>query len=231
MKKIYVFDLDNTLCPLGKPIAESTVRALLALEELGHTVAVCSGKPTYYLCGMMRQVGLKDPVLLGENGGVIQFGVDLPPKHFYTVTEKKKTLAFFREKRTALEEKYGDLLWFQPNEAMLTPFPRDPSVFDELEGDLQEAKAYGCKIYRFSDCFDVVPEDVDKGRGLAYLSRLSGVPAECFVAVGDGENDYPMFDFAGLSLGINLKDPKRAKISVGSIEEAMAYLLKEAVHA
>jgi hydroxymethylpyrimidine pyrophosphatase-like HAD family hydrolase len=80
---IYVFDLDGTLCPIGKPISDGVVAGLRELEERGHRVALCSGKPTYYLCGMMRQVGLKDPVLLGENGGVIQFGVDLPPKHFY----------------------------------------------------------------------------------------------------------------------------------------------------
>ena len=228
MKKIYVFDLDNTLCPLGKPVSKATVEALKTLEQMGHTVAVCSGKPTYYLCGMMRQLGLKAPVLLGENGGVIQFGVDLPPRQFYIVTEKKETIAFFREKRRALEEKYGDLLWFQPNEAMLTPFPRDPAVFDRLEKDLEEAKDHGCKIYRFCDCFDVVPCDVDKGKGLSVLSRLTGVLPAQFVAVGDGENDYPMFDFAGTSLGINLKDPSRAKISVSSIDEAMAYILKEA---
>ncbi|MBQ8912364.1 MAG: HAD family phosphatase [Clostridia bacterium] len=227
MKKIYVFDLDNTLCPLGKPLAAQTVEGLRALEERGGLVAVCSGKPTYYLCGLMRQVGLKEPLLIGENGGVIQFGVDLPPEKFYIVTEKKRTLTFFKEKRRMLEEKYGNALWFQPNEAMLTPFPRDPSIFDELEGDLQQARDYDCRIYRFCDCFDVVPDDVDKGRGLSYLAGLLGVLPKDFVAVGDGENDYPMFEFAGLSIGIGLKDPQRADLVCSSIGEALEYLLKE----
>lgn len=227
MKKIYVFDLDNTLCPLGKPLSEQTVKGLQALEEKGHIVAVCSGKPTYYLCGLMRQVGLSAPVLLGENGGVIQFGVDLPPEKFYIVTKRRQTLAFFREKRGMIEKKYGEKIWFQPNEAMLTPFPRDPAIFDELEKDLQDAKGYGCKIYRFCDCFDVVPDDVDKGKGLSYLSELTGLSAEHFVAVGDGENDYPMFSFAGFSIGINLKDQSRAALCVASIDEALRYLLKE----
>ena len=76
MKKIYAFDLDNTLCPIGKPLATETVKGLTMLERQGGRIAVCSGKPTYYLCGLMRQIGLRAPILVGENGGVIQFGVD-----------------------------------------------------------------------------------------------------------------------------------------------------------
>ena len=226
MKKLYVFDLDNTLCALGAPIMEETVQALRALERGGNLIAVCSGKPTYYLCGLMRQVGLAAPILVGENGGVIQFGVDLPPQKFYIVTEKKETLSFFRKTRELLEEKYGDAVWFQPNEAMLTVFPKDLSLFDALKEDLAPARALGCKIYRFCDCFDVVPDDVDKGRGLSFLAEHLGMSAHDVVAVGDGENDYPMFAFAGTSVGIGLKDKKRAQINVETIDEALARLLE-----
>ena len=107
---IYVFDLDGTLCPIGKPVSEKTVAGLRELEERGHRVALCSGKPTYYLCGMARQLGLSHPILIGENGGVIQLGVHLPPEHFYIVTNRKKTLSFFREKRAELAEKYKEQL-------------------------------------------------------------------------------------------------------------------------
>lgn len=224
---IYVFDLDGTLCPIGKPVSEKTVAGLRELEERGHSVALCSGKPTYYLCGMARQLGLSHPILIGENGGVIQLGVHLPPEHFYIVTNRKKTLSFFREKRAELAEKYGDLVWFQPNEAMLTVFPRDLSLFDALEEDLSPARALGCKIYRFVDCFDVVPDDVDKGKGLAFLAELTGCTPADFTAVGDGENDYPMFAFARYSVGISLKDKSRARVNVSSIDEALDHLLKE----
>ncbi len=224
MKKLYVFDLDNTLCALGAPIKEETVQALRVLERGGNLIAVCSGKPTYYLCGLMRQVGLSSPILVGENGGVIQFGVDLPPQQFYIVTDKKETLSFFRKMREHLEEKYGDAVWFQPNEAMLTVFPKDLSLFDALAEDLSPARALGCKIYRFCDCFDVVPDDVDKGRGLSFLAEHLGMCARDVVAVGDGENDYPMFDFAGTSVGIGLKDQRRAQINVKTIGQALALL-------
>ena len=110
---------------------------------------------------------------------------------------------------------------------MLTVFPKDRSLFDQIEKDLAPARALGCKIYRFVDCFDVVPDDVDKGRGLSYLAALTDRPPEEFVAVGDGENDYPMFAFAGHSVGIGLKEPRRAKVNVSTIDEALDHLLKE----
>ncbi|MBO5777750.1 MAG: HAD hydrolase family protein [Clostridia bacterium] len=48
---------------------------------------------------------------------------------------------------------------------------------------------------------------------------------EDFIAVGDGVNDYPMFDFAGLSIGINLKDTSKATINFDHINKALKYLL------
>ena len=81
--KCIVFDLDGTLCQLGKEILPETVDMLKALEDKGNRICISSGKPTYYLVGMFRQVGLKNPIFIGENGGVIQLGVDLPPREFH----------------------------------------------------------------------------------------------------------------------------------------------------
>ena len=79
MMKLIVFDLDSTLAPVGKGILPETIQMLKEIEKSGIKIAICSGKPTFYTCGLMRQVELEDPILIGENGAVIQFGVDLPP--------------------------------------------------------------------------------------------------------------------------------------------------------
>ena len=83
MIKLAVFDLDDTLAPVGRGIAEHDLKRLKELEDMGVRIALSSGKPTYYLCGLLRQLGLKRPIMIGENGIVIQFGVDLPPKKYY----------------------------------------------------------------------------------------------------------------------------------------------------
>ena len=78
--RLAALDLDGTLAPVGRGIAPQTVRMLRELEARGVRIALCSGKPVYYLCGLLRQVELRRPLLLGENGAVFQEGIDLPPE-------------------------------------------------------------------------------------------------------------------------------------------------------
>ena len=44
--------------------------------------------------------------------------------------------------------------------------------------------------------------------------------------MGDGINDYPMFEYAALSLGIHLEEPDRVKHNFLSIGDALTFLLK-----
>ena len=44
-------------------------------------------------------------------------------------------------------------------------------------------------------------------------------------AIGDGSNDYPMFDFAGLALGVNVKDKSKVDIDFPTAGEAITYLI------
>ena len=79
MIALAVFDLDGTLAAPGKAMPAEELQLLLKLEEKGTQIAISSGKPVFYLCGFARQLGLKDPILIGENGAVLQKGVELPP--------------------------------------------------------------------------------------------------------------------------------------------------------
>lgn len=223
--KCIVFDLDGTLCKIGKEILPETVEMLKALEDKGNRICISSGKPTYYLVGMFRQVGLKAPIFIGENGGVIQFGVDLPPHEYHVTTALKGVVRKLKELRCDLEEKFGDDIWYQPNEIELTAFPKNQDDFDNIESFVKGKNIEDIIIYRQVDCFDIVPSDVSKRKGLEYLANLLGLGREDFVAVGDGINDYPMFDYAGLSLGINLKDTTKATLNFDNINTALKYLL------
>lgn len=224
--KVIVFDLDSTLCAIGKEILPETVEMLKALEDKGNRICISSGKPTYYLVGMFRQVGLKSPIFIGENGGVIQFGVDLPPAEYYVTTHLKTVVRKLKELRQDLEEEFGKKIWFQPNEIELTAFPQNQDDFDKIESFIKSKNIEDIIIYRQVDCFDVVPCDVSKRRGLEYLADLLGLGREDFIALGDGINDYPMFDYAGISLGINLKDVAKAHHNYNHINKALESLIE-----
>jgi len=225
--KLIVFDLDGTLAALGKGVAQENLARLRALEEAGVRIAICSGKPTYYLCGFMRQAEIKAPILVGENGAVIQFGVDLPPRDYFVAPYSEAAKRSIRLLRDHLEREVPGM-WYQPNEVGLTPFPRDEHEFaavqrviDALAPQLQDVI-----VYRHCDSFDITPDGITKKSGLARLGAMMGIGPQETIAVGDGVNDYPMFQYAGLSVGVNVRDEGKVHVNFSSAGEALSYLLE-----
>lgn len=225
MIKLIVFDLDNTLAPVGKGILPETIEKLKEIEKAGIQIAVCSGKPTFYTCGLMRQVELNNPILIGENGAVIQFGVDLPPRKYEVQTyskEAKETIRFLRGKI----EEYLPYVWFQPNEIGLTPFLTQQKEFDVINKILEDYKdqVNDVIVYEQFDCFDITPNGITKKSGIEKLAKMLGILPEEMIAVGDGINDYPMFEYAGLALGVNVKDEQKVDKNFKSIIEVLKYI-------
>jgi len=225
MMKLIVFDLDNTLAPVGKGIRPETINMLKEIEKTGIQIAICSGKPTFYTCGLMRQTGLEDPILIGENGAVIQFGVDLPPKKYEVQKyskEAKETICFLRQK---IEEVMPHV-WFQPNEVGLTPFLTKQEEFDTVNKILEDYKdqVNDVIVYEQADCFDITPNGITKKSGIENLAKILDVRPEEIIAVGDGINDYPMFEFAGTSFGVNVKDEDKVDINFASITDVLKHI-------
>jgi hydroxymethylpyrimidine pyrophosphatase-like HAD family hydrolase len=226
MLKLAVFDLDNTLAKLGKGILPEDVELLRRLEGRGVHIAVCSGKPTYYLCGFLRQVELEAPILIGENGAVIQFGVDLPPKTYEILPHSdaaKETIRFLRGRFDALLPH----LWYQPNRVGLTPFPASEEEFDLLARCMEENRDHirDVTVYRHVDTYDITPNGITKFEGLKRLGELLDIPPSDTAAVGDGVNDYPMFDYAGVRLGVNVAQPERVDKNFSCVKDALNYLM------
>ena len=226
MIKLAVFDLDNTLAKLGEGIKRADIELLKKIEEKGVQIAICSGKPVDYLCGFLRQVELNSPILIGENGAVIQFGIDLPPKRYEKLSYSKiakESIQYMREQIDALFED----MWYQPNQVGLTPFPKSQEEFVKIEKLLEISQEHlqEVEIYRHVDCFDIIPQGINKQSGLAHLCKIIEISPEEMLAVGDGVNDYPMFAFAGFALGVNVKDAERVNKNFESVTLALEYIL------
>lgn len=210
MIKLAVFDLDGTLAPHGGAIPFSVADKLRTLQKSGVLFAVCSGKPVYYLSALLRQACLSPDALVGENGAVIQIGSLLPPEKQISlrVPEKSKELLFAL--RREISDMYGDMVWYQPNEIVLTVFPKDASLFPPLRSLIEKriAPDSGINVFKHLDCFDLVPGALDKGAGLRALAEFFGIDRKNICSVGDESNDFPMFAASGVSLGINLSADK-----------------------
>lgn len=225
---IVVFDLDGTLARLGEATEPECVELLRRIRESGARIALSSGKPTFYLCGYARQLGLCDAFLIGENGAVIVEGVGLPPARFEMARLPEKTKKALKELREKMEAAFPDGIWYQPNETALTPFPYRQDIFPPLRKMLEDyiTPEMELAVYEHSDCFDVEYSALDKGVGLMSLARITGTPTEEMIAVGDWTNDYPMFRVAGYSVGIRLPEPERASVNFPTLKEALLHILE-----
>lgn len=226
MYKLIVFDLDNTLCPTGKGMTQTSMQLMRALEETGARIAIASGKPTYYLCGFARQIGLVNPAFVGENGAAIHIGMELPPRAYEQMpfsAAAKRSIALLREEI----EKTLPGIWFQPNVTGLTPFPRCEAEFDAIESVIErlKEKLADIIIYRHADSFDITPCGITKQSGIARLGEMLGILPEETAAVGDGVNDYPMFEYAALALGVNVADEQKVNMNFTCVDDAMNELL------
>ena len=225
MVRLLVFDLDSTLAPLGKGIGEKELELFRKIEKNDVRIAICSGKTCDYLCGFMRQVGLEHPILIGENGAVIRFGVDLPPKHHYQIPFLKEIEVSLEQIKKMLEERYPHI-WFQPNKIGVTPFPTSVKEFEEIQEilDIWREGKEGIQVFRHIDSFDIVPAGIDKSVGIQYVLDLLGMTAEEMVAIGDGVNDYCMFEMAGFAVGVNVKETFRVNVNCKTTLEMLEYI-------
>lgn len=229
MHKILVFDLDGTLAPVGKGMTDQDILILKELEQTGYRIAICSGKPSYYLCGFMRQIGLNAPILIGENGGTIQYGVELPPKKYYVYPCSPAAKAQLKDMRQRIDDTCGDQVWYQPNELGLTPFPHDETTFDDIQHiiDTNRDALSEVLVYRHIDSFDITPQNINKFNGLTYLAEIEGLTRKDFIAIGDGVNDVPMFDYSDISIGVGEKLKYPTTFSFMTVSEALNFMLKE----
>lgn len=229
MHRFLVFDLDDTLAAVGKPVLAENVALLHQLQSQGRQIVLCSGKPVYYLCGLCRQLGLPDAILIGETGAVIQGGSALPPRFHRKNNISADALSQMALVREALAP-YEARLWYQPNEVALTPFPRDLEMFailEEITCRLTPSLT-ALDIYRQVDCIDFIPKGTSKMSGLQVLAAELGASADDFLVIGDGENDVPMFQYADFSICIHhpgCQVSHLASVEFATLQEALASVL------
>lgn len=226
MGRLLVFDLDGTLADLHGNMFEQDIVQLQQLEQQGNIIVVCSGKPLGYLSGFMRQVGLSAPILIGENGTFVQFGYHYPPAQHYMLPFDRRCIEVLAEIRSDILALLPNV-WCQPNQNMFTPYPDTAEQFDVIQHyiDSNPHLMDMIDVYRFSVCFDFVPRGLGKGNGVVWLANHLGVDLANVVAVGDGVNDYTMFDVVGTALGINFPEPDKVTHNFVTINKALQYLL------
>jgi hydroxymethylpyrimidine pyrophosphatase-like HAD family hydrolase len=111
-------------------------------------------------------------------------------------------------------------------------FITDPSLHDEIRRKMLDRFGNGIYIARtYTTFMEVMDAGVSKGEGLKTVMRLRGLKPEEVIALGDEENDLPMFPVAGFSAApSNAKEKvlKAADFVFGpNTEEGLAAFLEK----
>lgn len=232
MIKFIGFDVDNTLCELNSKIKDSTLNYLHELKDRGVKIAFISGKPAIYLCGFVRQLGLSDITVIGENGAEIYYDANVPPKKTLSANiEKSKYLV---KLKSMLAEKFGNSIWFQPNNINVTCFFDCDEIKDKIRiflNDIFKSEEYSenLDIYEHIDCFDIVIKGVSKGSAIKTLCEDDGISLDEVLTVGDSNNDFSMFDISKISIGINLYQDYDVTYRFDQIDNALEFILNDLI--
>jgi Cof subfamily protein (haloacid dehalogenase superfamily) len=92
--------------------------------------------------------------------------------------------------------------------AKIVGVSRDPDVLSRCEAAMREKLADRVTVGRSNPRhFDVTHPLANKGAALIAMARRFGVQASAVAAIGDGENDIPMFEQAGFSIAMGNAGP------------------------
>ena len=187
--KLTVFDIDGTLAPTDECIPETVSKRLRNLEGKGLKITLISGRTASYLAGLARGMGLRKPLVAGENGGVIFDPISLWERRLDSISPEVLT-----EIKSILFKEFGEL-WFQPNQTMITAVPKELARIEELYTlikHLPQLAEYNLKINKYNDSVEILPRKNSKGKALAVIRDLYKLKKEEVVVFGNTLVDLPM---------------------------------------
>ncbi|MBO7580819.1 MAG: HAD family phosphatase [Bacteroidaceae bacterium] len=110
----------------------------------------------------------------------------------------------------------------------------DPTLLPALEKELQVTLKGKAGAFRSEPFFlEIVPEGIDKAKGLEILLDKMGVKREEVIAFGDGYNDRSMMEFAGTSvaMGNGAEEIKNAAdfVTRSNNDDGIVYALEKLI--
>jgi hydroxymethylpyrimidine pyrophosphatase-like HAD family hydrolase len=221
--KLLALDLDGTLAAINTRVSDETIKLLNSIHEKGIAIAILSGKPTAYLTGLARQIGIKEIILSGENGAEVQFGLSYPPKYSYCLVENK---ANYQALLDTLIDKYKEHIWIQPNRFNLSVFA-EQKILQEINLLFNEYSKDKNNIisYFHADCVELVDKSISKGNALNFIIHQLNIEPSAVCAIGDGDNDIELLQQSTIRLSIN-KPLNVDNLQIfKSIDLALTYLM------
>jgi Cof subfamily protein (haloacid dehalogenase superfamily) len=228
--KLAAVDLDGTLLGPDGEVSRTNLQAVNRLQEAGVQVVLASGrhfnnmrKYAAMLPGVQwlvscqggelsdsdRQVVLRREFFAEASAGkMLELGRDLgfstliySISGVFTESDRNSGMDFYTDLAGTppRQIKRGEILG-QPLFKIL--WIGEPAEMDHVGGQLEKVSESVQAIRTHKRLWEFMPAGVSKASALNILAARLEVKPEEVVAFGDGDNDVPMFEWAGLSVAM-----------------------------
>jgi len=224
---VVFFDIDGTVMDYKTQIIpESAAEAIRLLKKNGHIPVVNTGRPIGHVDQRIRELDFSGWIC--SCGMELIFDGEIIYQDYPSPEVRKKILEISHRCRMALQTEGNDSLLFDadmpyPAQGQLEaqrlsrqgirvePFQNseDPDYIKFVTYDtpgcrreefLEQISPYFDAIIRRNTLIEYVKKGHSKAEGMERLLKILKLPAEETFAVGDSENDLPMFAIAGTTI-------------------------------
>lgn len=236
MIRLLAVDLDGTLIGVDLRLDERDVEAVRRAEAAGVRVVACTGRPFPGALPWARRLGLESPLICYQGaqvrsldgGMLLDHGVphdvamevirysqerDLHVQAYrdddlIVARDRPEAQAYARHSGMTVHE-VGDL-----DAAMGATTPKlvivaDPAVVERCLPAIRQR--WAGRLYvatSLPNYIEITSPDADKRQALEWLCARFGIGHEETAAIGDGRNDQPMIEWAGVGYAVEGAPPE-----------------------
>lgn len=222
-QKLIFFDIDGTLYDRQHRIPQTTHAAIRQLQEAGHTLAIATGRAPYNIQEVMADTGITNFVAF--NGQYVVYNAEViyrNPLDVHTLTqlealarENDHPMVFLGEKEAVSNIRHHDHITDSMGSIKLEhprfedEYFKHHDIFQALlfqdsdTDDVYDDQYPLIKFYRWHEFSrDVVPSNGSKAEGIRKFAEKLGFSQQDVIAVGDGNNDFEMIEWAGTGIAM-----------------------------
>lgn len=256
--KLIAVDMDGTLLKNNGEISENTLSAIRDVCDRGIRFVVSSGRPVPGIRKYDFLNGIDSSAIVYNGGKIIDLKTDevLYSQGLYPDDARKilalgdalgTTMCIWSDEKLYCNvlnertEKYKRHSGLEPikvtdREALISQGIAKILWYDETERVQQFVEIMGNESFESVSCFTSNPAYleicnalVSKAKAMEKLGEIYGIDREEMIAVGDGENDLSMIEYAGLGIAMaNASEKVKSKadyITASNEDEGVAKVL------
>ena len=236
-----MIDLDGTILPETNRPTPRVISAIIAASEI-IPVAIASGRVQDDVCHYARMLGLTT-LQIADNGATLVDPVT-------GCAEVRRTFSATDAMHTVSELESAARRVLVCDAGRFVPLPKDIERWDitVIMGEFSneaEAKDWADRLESSTVTasvsidnvdkwyIDCTPAGVDKGYGARMFAEKVGIELEDLMVIGDGYNDLPMFEVAGIPIAMAGSPPELLALAVdvvpGIDDDGAALAIKQYV--